>query len=524
MKRNTTTNNYQTLRFPILFLLVCGLVAAISGNSPQTSVYEIQVPLPIGLVGDVYDVPDYLRKIEAQYAQNMRRTYFAPTWDQTSSFMIGKVAVGLVLPESTGNAYNWSQNEIDLVVAKAQASLDWWKSQADIHNIPLELTLDGPHIVSTTYEPIQMVLGSPDSTWCGENDLWINEVMANMGFNQFPDYVMNVRDYANTLRDTHNADWAFIIFIANADGPNINPPTDAGLFAQAQLSPSCPIPPPRLIGTAYRPGPMYITSDNPFDFTSNELEHILRHEQGHIFGASDEAHGAWPDCASFSACSEQFGYLDVENGNCDFSCTTNVECVMRAGADALCIHSRSHIGWRDTDFDGIPDPIDTLPDVIVNSFPSNPVNHFTLQYDAVAQDFPFSTNHPTYTNITINHVRVEYQLVNHTQGSTSNWLTATPSDGAWDSSYEEDFSILVCQNGNYTIRIRSVNEVGNISTTTVQHSLTVNLSQPCKMIYLPIIVNTDESQFSLQELQDTLDAYPAPVPQETLPQPTGSYP
>jgi hypothetical protein len=196
---------------------------------------------------------------------------------------------------------------------------------------------------------------------------------------------------------------------------------------------------------------------------------------------------------------------------------------MRSGADALCVHSRNHLGWRDNDSDGIPDPIDTLPDVVVTGFPGNPATNFTLQYDAVTQDFPLSTNHPDFTNVTINDVRVEYQLVNHTQGYTTGWLTATPGDSAWNSSFEEDFSILVCQNGNYTIRVRAVNEVDNISTTMVEHSLIVNLSQPCRTIYLPIIVANGGSQLILPQSQSFIpDAYPAPS--ETQTQPPESYP
>lgn len=481
------------------------------------------------LSGDVYDIPEEIREQEIEYANSLNQLGFTPGWDRTSDFMIGRVAVSLIMPESTGNLYNWTKNEIDTVTSETWASLNWWAQKATIQGVSLEFVLDGPNVVPTSYEPITHPLGPPDNVWCGDDDLWIGDVMDQLGYNQFNDYVLNVRDYANTVRDTYSADWAFVVFVANAVGPLPGSP-DGGAFATGPCPGNS-----ALIGIAYRPGPMYITNDNPASFETTFLDELLRHEEGHLFGALDEVPGAWPDCFQASSCSKAGGYLSITNGNCRYLdygtppppptpvCSTDIFCVMQAGGDGLCPSSVGHIGWRDTDNDGLPDPIDTYPDLTINTYPTTPSTTPKLFYDAIAQDIPYPTTNPDYIPVTINNVRVEYNLTNLGNGQSSGWITAAPADGAWDSSYEEDFQVLICENGNYTVQLRAINEVNNISSPTLQHNISINLAAPCETSYLPFVTK-DGNVLLPNGTTESSSPYPPPSTPEPTMTSSQSYP
>jgi hypothetical protein len=256
---------------------------------------------------------------------------------------------------------------------------------------------------------------------------------------------------------------------------------------------------------------MFITNDNPGTFGTTELDWLMRHESGHIFGAADEL-TSWPDCPDSAACTQPFGYLGGDNGTCDMSCAINISCVMRDGTDDLCDFTRIHIGWLDSDQDGIPDPLDTTPTLTISTFPANPATTPALFYDALAEDIPLPTNHPDFSDVTINDVRVEYNLINQGNGSSSGWLPAAAGDGRWDSSYEEDFSILICEDGNYIVQLRAVNEVNNTSSL-IQHSITVSLNQSCKLSYLPIVLLTNSNVAAESESESSTipSGYPPPL-------------
>jgi hypothetical protein len=85
--------------------------------------------------------------------------------------------------------------------------------------------------------------------------------------------------------------------------------------------------------------------------------YLSAHEGLHVFGAADEYLGdlAGADCVEHIDCELQFGYLRVPNRN-GIVCNSN-RCIMLGGAEGLCEWTRGQIGWRDTNGDGIFDPI-----------------------------------------------------------------------------------------------------------------------------------------------------------------------
>jgi hypothetical protein len=218
----------------------------------------------------------------------------------------------------------------------------------------------------------------------------------------------------------------------------------------------------------------------------DDLGNVVAHEIGHVFGAADEVWADGSDCGTGSTCDIEFGYLSVENQNCNRrpqQCALDrPDCVMRVGdLDYLCPYSAGQVGWRDSDSDGVVDPIDTTPALTITGYPSNPSPSHILEYSAEVADIPWPTTQPGYIPVAINKVSVQYQI-----GSTSgSWVTALPGDGAWDSSYEEGFKIPIFDNGTYTIYLRAVNEVGRASAV-LSHTITINSTEPVYRMYLPL--------------------------------------
>ena len=76
-----------------------------------------------------HDVVDNLHEVMRSTADG-----FAPPWDRTSDFMIGRVVVGIILPESNGAAMpsteDWTSGEIPFVTQEVNQALQWWAQQA----------------------------------------------------------------------------------------------------------------------------------------------------------------------------------------------------------------------------------------------------------------------------------------------------------------------------------------------------------------------------------------------------------
>ncbi len=73
----------------------------------------------------------------------------APAWDRTSDFMLGRVVVGIILPESNGtnmlSTENWTSAEIAFVVEEVNQALQWWTQQANDRGISLEFVIAANH-------------------------------------------------------------------------------------------------------------------------------------------------------------------------------------------------------------------------------------------------------------------------------------------------------------------------------------------------------------------------------------------
>lgn len=417
----------------------------------------------------------------------MERDGYSAPWDRSADYMLGTVAVAVIALESDGSidpsAEDWTTEELDKVQQEVTEGLNFWEGKAQERGVELDFVfVEGyPIVVFTGYEPISRPGGFPD--WGSEEFLWIDAAMADLGYNNYPvnEYLLEVRGYNHNLRQANHADWAFTVFVVDSShdfDPQTGDPTPGG-FSNG------------VSAYAWVTGPHTVVTRDNNGWEFDNLGDVLAHEIGHVFGAPDEEPADW-SCKDNSSCEWLFGYLNECNQNCNQSSCERPDddCIMRAprfneagNYNTICEYTEAHVGWRDSDFEGLPDPVDTVPQLTITGYPSSPSSSRTLEYAAEIVDIPWPTTHPEYIPVSINTVSVQYQI-----GSTSgSWATAIPGDGDWDSSYEEDFKIWIPDNGTYTIYFRAINEVGHVSSIT-SHTVTINSSEPVYRNFLSLVL------------------------------------
>jgi len=261
--------------------------------------------------------------VEQRYKKTLKTQTIPPIQDptpgywETSEYMIGSVAVGIILPESNGlndtSTEDWTPDEEQNVFNEIQYALDWWASQNPDADVSFVTEVN--QSVPTRYEPI-----SRPST---DRDLWIGEIMSSWGYENTL-WFYQVRDYVNALRDKHDTDWAFAIFVVDSSNDS------DGRFADGPFA------------LAERGGPsLYLTYDCGGEGIAN-MDKVCAHEIGHIFWAADE----------YVNDPVYRGYLNV-------SSIPHSGCLMDDGS--WCLSGAPHgdngtwgqVGWRDNDGDGI---------------------------------------------------------------------------------------------------------------------------------------------------------------------------
>jgi hypothetical protein len=85
------------------------------------------------------------------------------------------------------------------------------------------------------------------------------------------------------------------------------------------------------------------------------LDRVLAHEIGHIFGGLDEY--AESNCGT----SQIGGPVNTPNGNCENGNPASVNCLMKHNSEDLCPFSVGHLGWVDVDGDNVVDAAPPRP-------------------------------------------------------------------------------------------------------------------------------------------------------------------
>ena len=381
------------------------------------------------LTGDAFEPPR-----EAQvstYGSNAPGTY------QTSSFMIGKVAVGVVLPESTitpgiipgvmcGSTENWTaQRQLD-VFNRIVSGLDWWvgKGGSAAH---LTFYYDQRFSVSTQYEPITME-GMEDE------ETWLSDIFGSMGYTSGLSRFDRVRAYDSDLRRAYHADWAYTFIVVDSLNDSDGQFPD-GHFAWAYIG-----------------GPYAVMTYDNDSYTISRMPVVATHETGHIFGAADEYCAPGYSCCDFRS----YGYLSVYNGNCERDNLSSVPCMMRDSADNVCQYSFGQVGWRDTDSDGKPDPVDTPVANAIAGQMDSPGSPWDISLAGTAKETPYPS---VYGSVTTNKISGARFRVD-----SGPWRDAIPADGAFDEDIEDYVATAAgLDTGDHQIETQAFSTSGNTS-------------------------------------------------------------
>ncbi len=257
--------------------------------------------------GPVQPPPGALRERRALYTT--RHDRLAAERD-TSAYLIGKVAVNIIVVEGKVPPYTFSPMERDTLVAEIQDGLGWLGSQEFKAAVSWFYEL---RRVALDLDPAQV----PDFT----EDTWRDAAMASLGY---PANWDGLEQFVRARRAALGTEWTVAIFLTRFP----------------------------LWHFAYAFKPRIVLSYDLDGWGVDDMDRIVAHEMGHIFGAADEY------AESKCTCAERFGYLQVENGNCELCAPGHVQCIMSHNAWSMCEYTRGQLGWRDANGDGVLDPLD----------------------------------------------------------------------------------------------------------------------------------------------------------------------
>lgn len=351
-----------------------------------------------------------------------------------SQYMAGRVAVRLVLPESDGSAepstQDWTPAEIEYVTAQTQRALDWWAAQLPLARLSFALRVD---VVPTKYEPIAHGLA--------DEDLWISDVLARLGYTG-PSHWDQIYAAGNAHRDATGSDWTTTIFIVDSS----NHPTSHfvdGRFAYAYIN-----------------GPHMVVTSNAGAYGAARLAPVIAHEFGHIFGALDQY------AAARVSCERRSGYLNAPTSNSQYGgCGGREPSIMLEPLGAFIAgqvdaSARAQVGYRDSDGNGLIDPLDTTPSVALST-DRLAASSGRPMLVGEARDLPFPA--PYQQQVSLNTIAaVQYRV------DGGPWLPAPAVDGAYDATAEAFAVELPLYDGSYTVEVRALNSAGVASTPTRQ--------------------------------------------------------
>lgn len=363
-----------------------------------------------------------------------------PGYYETSEYLIGSVAVGIIFLESNGTSdpqtENWALSEESRVVSEIQQGLNWWSGQNPSANVSFTFELN--YRVPTSYEPINHQQS--------DQYLWISDAMTYLGY-PGGSYFTQVRDYVNALRNSTGTNWAFAMFIVDSS----NDPD--GKFADGQY-----------FAYAYLGGPFLVMTYDNNGWGIGNMDRVTAHEIGHIFYATDEYNGK----------KEHSGYLNVTDVDGSGALMDNSNWWLSTG-------THGQIGWNDTDSDGILNIVDTFPNTTLIPYIPDPTDNATLMYAGSVTEVPYPNNNPygTGRDITINTItsvqfRIDYDA----------WINANVTDGLFDEAVEDfTFTTSSLSWGTHTIETRGVNSVGNAETSYSSDTVTIKDSDPPTTIH-----------------------------------------
>lgn len=277
------------------------------------------------LVNDALEVPPEEKPTPQISTQDVVDT---PDFFTTSEFGLGRVAVDIVTPESTGPASteDWTQEELDQVLAENLNAFHWLATRYPQALLSFVIAESSAVPIPVSQEPIN---GSSQGAW-------ITEALQQKGFTE-GSYFFKAYANNNFLREHYKTLWGATMFVVDSSNDPDNEFTD-GRFAYAYLG-----------------GPFLVMTLGNDGYWVMNMDAVAAHEFLHLLWALDQYYSAYKSCTMRS------GYLDVENQNSQYGgCFSNVTSIMRgqtwpftygnqnpapAGIDP---YGAGQAGWRDT--------------------------------------------------------------------------------------------------------------------------------------------------------------------------------
>lgn len=374
----------------------------------------------------------------------------------TSNYMFGTVAVDVIFVESDGSeepqSETWSSSQKAKVRSEIRNGLDFWESEAP-GRLDFQMT---SRTLTTRVEPIEH-RGYTGSE-CNNQWRWIQDVMAQLGYtdtqlecdeNFSGSTFFAVYEYDNDLREARGTDWAYTIFVVDSQNDGDGRFSD-DTFAYAYLN-----------------GPFQVVTWDNDGWGPDDMDRVSAHETGHIFGATDEYNGQ----------TESWGYLWAQDDD-------GSSCIMDDDSFCTSTGTEHQIGWRDSDGDGVEDPLDTRPDVDAEGLdaPATPTADATLDFAGAAEDDPYPAapefRDVGYHNISINDVTDVTWSVSGGSGGTS-VDDADPYAAPWD------FATRSLSDGQHNVTVSARNQVGASDPAPVTRTVTVDTTPPATTLHDP---------------------------------------
>jgi hypothetical protein len=459
------------------FILAVGIGIAVFGMWPRAAITQaraqnsVATPQAVAVAVGLGEHPGYSDALIApdlptgSEVSALAAAPVTPGYFQTSEYMAGAVAVGIVLVESDGSldpsTEDWSPAEKQQVYDEIAAGLDWWASREPRAHLSFVYDDHFSDPLPVGLEPIN----HPHT----DQERWVADAMGKLGYDA-PGYIGRVRDYANDLRVTYKTDWAFAIFVVDSSNDGDQSFSD-DWFAYAYLG-----------------GPFLVMTLGNGGYGLDNMEAVTAHETGHIFYALDQYRDAQVSCTARS------GYLGIETQNSEYgNCASNAESIMRGvsayPAGALDRYAAEQVGWRDSDGDDILDPLDTDMSIQIDAVA---ISNNRVVVSGTAQIIPYQRNSPSFApSVIINTLTgVQYRL------DGGEWQPATASDGAFDGSMESYyFSTASLSPGRHNVEVVAADSAGNVSALHATRIISVpdpaagglTAGEPTFSVFLPIV-------------------------------------
>jgi hypothetical protein len=408
---------------------------------------------------------------------------------QTSEFLVGRVAVGIVTPHVRGGA-QWTPQALEDAAAASRNAMYFWKARASQwSDYPVYLAFEYLESLETDTSPL---VASNDTRWVSPLMTSARQRLGITapppGKSQIPDQTFaDVYQVVNFMRTKWHADWGILIVVGLGDRFTEQP----GLGAYAYLG-----------------GPFLVAPNKPGNWG---LEGLLIHESGHLFFALDE----YCCGGTSSPCTAVSGYLAVSNRNSRNRAfggcwPTSQSCAMATPGRNSCNFTEEMMGIKDSNGDGIRDILQTQP--IVEIFQrdglemldslgrralSDTITTLTPSFSGVVRDAPLpnkvvvsgvgageSAAFPADAEgfepaagdrapITMNTLAsAEYRIAD----IDTNWQWIRPDSSGYDCAVE-DFRVFISglSGGTHTVEFRGTNSTGKSTekNATTKHRLVV---------------------------------------------------